>query len=231
MLARLTAAGGELSHPLLERRPVKNIGYILVSSDKGLCGGFNTNLIRAAREELAAADGKRRALVAVGLKGLEFFRRRGAPICAQFTGLGDSPDFAAARRIAARVTELYAGGELDEVYLIYARFISVLNQTPTVRQLLPIEPAAGGGTDEYIIEPSAAVVLDLLLPAYIESLLFNALLESKASELGAKMTAMDSATENAKEMIEKLTLAMNRARQAAITTEITEIVGGAAALE
>ncbi|MDR1604443.1 MAG: F0F1 ATP synthase subunit gamma [Gracilibacteraceae bacterium] len=231
MLGRLAASGSELSHPLLERRPVQNIGYILVSSDKGLCGGFNTNLIRAAREELATLDGKNRLLVTIGLKGLDFFRRRGAPILAQFTGLGDSPDFAAARRIANRVTELYTSGELDEVYVIYARFISVLNQTPTVRKLLPIEPATDGGRDEYIIEPSPAAVLNLLLPGYIESRLFNALLESKASELGAKMTAMDSATENAKEMIDKLTLAMNRARQAAITTEITEIVGGAAALE
>ncbi|MDR0433442.1 MAG: F0F1 ATP synthase subunit gamma [Gracilibacteraceae bacterium] len=231
MLARLAASGGDFSHPLLDKRPVKNIGYILVSSDKGLCGGFNANLIRAAREELAVEDGAARSLIIVGQKGLDFFRRRDADIRAQFTGTGDSPDFAAARRIAAQATELYASGALDEVRVIYARFVSVLNQIPTVVRLLPIEPAAEGGAGEYIIEPSPAVMLDLLLPGYIESKLFNALLESKASELGAKMTAMDSATENAKEMIDKLTLAMNRARQAAITTEITEIVGGAAALE
>ncbi|MDR1320054.1 MAG: F0F1 ATP synthase subunit gamma [Gracilibacteraceae bacterium] len=231
MLARLVASGGDLSHPLLDKRPVKNIGYVLVSSDKGLCGGFNANLIRVAREELAAEDGAARSLIVVGQKGLEFFRRRSVDIRARFTGMGDSPDFASARRIAAQVTELYQNGALDEVYVIYAAFVSVLNQTPTVVKLLPVEPAAESGAGEYIIEPSPAVMLDLLLPGYIESRLFNALLESKASELGAKMTAMDSATENAKEMIDKLTLAMNRARQAAITTEITEIVGGAAALE
>ncbi|MDR1070658.1 MAG: F0F1 ATP synthase subunit gamma [Gracilibacteraceae bacterium] len=231
MLARLVASGGDLSHPLLDKRPVKNIGYVLVSSDKGLCGGFNANLIRVAREELAAEDGAARSLIVVGQKGLEFFRRRSVDIRAQFTGMGDSPDFASARRIAAQVTEFYKNGALDEVYVIYAAFVSVLNQTPTVVKLLPVEPAAESGAGEYIIEPSPAVMLDLLLPGYIESRLFNALLESKASELGAKMTAMDSATENAKEMIDKLTLAMNRARQAAITTEITEIVGGAAALE
>lgn len=231
MLARLLASGCEFSHPLLDKRPVKNIGYIIVSSDKGLCGGFNANIIRAAREELAVRDEAARSLLVIGQKGLDFFRRRGTPILAQFTGLGDSPDFAAARRIAGRVAEFYAGGSLDEVYIIYARFVSVLTQAPAVLKLLPVEPAADGRADGYIIEPSPAAVLDLLLLSHIESRLFNALLESKASELGAKMTAMDSATENAKEMIDKLTLAMNRARQAAITTEITEIVGGAAALE
>ncbi|MDR1960652.1 MAG: F0F1 ATP synthase subunit gamma [Gracilibacteraceae bacterium] len=231
MLSRLAASGGDFPHPLLEKRPVKNVGYLLVSSDKGLCGGFNTNLIRAAREELAAENEAERALIVVGQKGLEYFRRRDARIMAQFTGLGDSPDFSAARQIAAQLIDFYASGALDEIYLVYARFVSVLNQTPTVTKLLPVEPAEEGGSGEYLMEPSPAALLNLLLPGYIESVLFNALLESKASELGAKMTAMDSATENAKEMIEKLTLVMNRARQAAITTEITEIVGGAAALE
>jgi len=120
---------------------------------------------------------------------------------------------------------------LDEVYLIYSKFVSVLTQQPTVVKLLPIEPSAEKAKGEYIFEPSPAQLLEQLLPSYIESLVFSALLESKAGEMGARMTAMDSATENAKEMIEKLTLAMNRARQAAITTEISEIVGGAAALE
>jgi F-type H+-transporting ATPase subunit gamma len=231
VLSRLVGSAGELGHPLLEQRPVQNIGYVLVSSDKGLCGGFNSNLIRATREELDKEDGYTRSLLAVGLKGNDFFRRRGTEILDSFIGIGDSPSFDTAGDIAARVIELYQSGQWDEVYIVYARFVSVLNQTPVVTKILPIEPAAAGGGDQYIFEPSPQGVMDALLPGYIESRLFNALLESKASELGAKMTAMDSATENAKEMIEKLTLAMNRARQAAITTEITEIVGGAAALE
>jgi F-type H+-transporting ATPase subunit gamma len=232
VLARLVAAESNLEHPLLQQRPVAKVGYILVSSDKGLCGGFNSNLIRVVREELTKTDGAQRSLVVVGVKGNEYFKRRETPILESFTGLGDSPEFASARDIAGSVIKAYISGELDEVYVVYAKFLSVLNQEPTVTRILPIEPSAEGGAGgQYIFEPSPEDMIALLLPSYIESTIFNALLESKASELGAKMTAMDSATENAKEMIEKLTLVMNRARQAAITTEITEIVGGAAALE
>ncbi|UWG97183.1 F0F1 ATP synthase subunit gamma [Dehalobacter sp. DCM] len=231
VLSRLVQNQADAKHPLLEKRPVKKIGYILVTSDRGLCGGFNANLNRTTKGLLEEQTDVPVGLVAVGRKGYDFFTRRHAEIISQFIGLGDSPNYSQAKDIAKDVIGLYTNGELDEVYLIYSKFISVLTQEPTVTKLLPIEPSAEKANGSYLFEPEPQQMLERLLPSYIESQIFTALLESKASEMGAKMTAMDSATENAKEMISKLTLAMNRARQAAITKEITEIVGGAAALE
>lgn len=231
VLARLVQAQTEMTHPLLEKRPVKKIGYILVTSDRGLCGGFNANLIRMTRGILEEQKDAQTGLVAVGRKGNDYFGRRKVEVISRFTGLGDNPDFNQARKIAGEIIGLYTSGELDEVYLVYSKFISVLTQEPTLAKLLPIEPSEEKAGGEYIFEPSPQQMLERLLPSYLESQVFSALLESKASEQGARMTAMDSATENAKEMIDKLTLAMNRARQAAITKEISEIVGGAAALE
>jgi len=231
VLARLVQAQTEVSHPLLEKRPVKKIGYILVTSDRGLCGGFNANLIKMTRGILEEQRDVSTGLVAVGRKGSDYFGRRKYEIISRFIGLGDDPDFNQARKIAAEIIGLYTSGELDEVYLVYSKFISVLTQEPTLVKLLPIEPSEEKAGGEYIFEPAPLQMLERLLPSYLESQVFSALLESKASEQGARMTAMDSATENAKEMIDKLTLAMNRARQAAITKEISEIVGGAAALE
>lgn len=231
VLARLAQAQTDVSHPLLEKRPVKKVGYILVTSDRGLCGGFNANLIRMTRGILEEKRDAEVGLVAVGRKGGDYFGRRNTEIITRFTGLGDNPDFNQAKRIAGEVMKMYISGELDEVYLIYSKFVSVLTQVPTVDKLLPIEPVEEKSGPEYIFEPSPQQMLERLLPKYVETRIYSALLESKASEQGARMTAMDSATENAKEMIDKLTLAMNRARQAAITKEISEIVGGAAALE
>ncbi|AHF11079.1 MULTISPECIES: ATP synthase F1 subunit gamma [Dehalobacter] len=231
VLARLVQNQAEARHPLLEKRPVEKVGYILVTSDRGLCGGFNTNLNRMTRSLLDEKTDVQAGLVAVGRKGIDFFTRRNIEIITQFTGLGDSPNYSQAKGIAKDVIGLYTRGELDEVYLVYSKFISVLSQEPTAIKLLPIEPSAEKASGSYIFEPEPQQMLDKLLPSYVESQIFSALLESKASEMGAKMTAMDSATENAKEMIGKLTLMMNRARQAAITKEISEIVGGAAALE
>ena len=231
VLARLAQVQADEPHPLLVKREVKKTGYVLITADTGLCGGYNANLIRLTRSIVEEKAEKDVALITVGRKGNDYFARRRVEILSRFIGLGDNPDFNLARKIASEIIGLYTSGELDEVYLIYSKFVSVLTQQPTVVKLLPIEPSAEKAKGEYIFEPSPAQLLEQLLPSYIESLVFSALLESKASEMGARMTAMDSATENAKEMIEKLTLAMNRARQAAITTEISEIVGGAAALE
>ena len=231
VLARLAQVQTDEPHPLLVKREVKKTGYVLITADTGLCGGYNANLIRLTRSIVEEKAEKDVALITVGRKGNDYFARRRVEILSRFIGLGDNPDFNLARKIASEIIGLYTSGELDEVYLIYSKFVSVLTQQPTVVKLLPIEPSAEKAKGEYIFEPSPAQLLEQLLPSYIESLVFSALLESKASEMGARMTAMDSATENAKEMIEKLTLAMNRARQAAITTEISEIVGGAAALE
>jgi F-type H+-transporting ATPase subunit gamma len=235
VLARLAQVQAQVqteeAHPLLTKRPVKKIGYVLITADAGLCGGYNSNLIRLARGLVEEQAEQEVALLTVGRKGSDYFVRRQVEILSRFTGLGDSPDFNQARKIASEIIGLYTAGELDEVYLIYSKFISALTQQPTVAKLLPIEPSTEKAEGEYIFDPSPEQLLEQLLPSYIESQVFSALLESKASEMGARMTAMDSATENAKEMIDKLTLAMNRARQAAITTEISEIVGGAAALE
>jgi len=231
VLARLVQTQTSGSNPLLEKRPVKTTGYVLVTSDRGLCGGFNANLIRTTKGLLDEVRETEVGLVAVGRRGNDYFNRRNNNILANFTGLGDSPNYGQASEIATEIIKLYSTGELDEVYLVYSKFVSVLTQEPTVMKLLPIEPSTEKAAGQYIFEPSPEQMLERLLPDYIKSQIFSALLESKASEMGAKMTAMDSATENAKEMIGKLTLIMNRARQAAITKEISEIVGGAAALE
>lgn len=231
VLARLAQAQTDASHPLLEQRPVRKIGYILVTSDRGLCGGFNANLIRLTRGKLEERRDVNTGLVAVGRKGNDYFNRRQYEIITRFIGLGDNPDYNQARNIANEIISLYTNRELDEVHLVYAKFVSVLTQEPTMVKVLPNEPSQEKVEGNYIFEPSPQEMLEKMLPNYIESQIFSALLESKASEQGARMTAMDSATENAKEMIAKLTLVMNRARQAAITKEISEIVGGAAALE
>ncbi|GAB6172780.1 ATP synthase F1 subunit gamma [Paradesulfitobacterium aromaticivorans] len=230
ILARLAQAQVDVSHPLLDRRPVHRVGYVLITSDRGLCGGFNANLIRMTSGILAEqANGK--GLVTVGRKGRDFFRRGKVEILAEFTGLGDDPSFLQAQQIAREVMDLYQKGEFDEVHLLYTEFITAIQQKPTLMKVLPIEQPEGELGRQYIFEPSPEEILARLLPKYVETVVFRILLESKASEQGARMTAMGSATDNAKDMIDRLTLQMNRARQAAITKEISEIVGGAAALE
>ena len=230
VLARVAAATTDVNHPLLEKREVKSTGYVLITADRGLCGGFNANLIRKANQELKEL--KNPKLVAVGRKGRDFFKKRGQEVVGEFTNLGESISFDAARVIAGFIMEKYLDGTFDEVYLVFAEFVNPLVQRPQTIKLLPLEtPEEEAGGGEYIFEPSADAVLNTLLPKYIEVQVYRALLESKASEHGARMTAMDTATENAAEMIAKLTLQLNRARQAAITKEIAELVGGAAALE
>ena len=228
----LRAQPEETENALLAQRPVRKKLYVLITADRGLCGGYNANLIRAMlgiiKEKEDAAP---IALIAVGRRGRDYFLRIKSEIVAEFTGLGDSPSYAQARKIAQEVVRLYESGEVDEVNLLYSRFVSVLSQVPTVIRLLPVESETERSCGDYIFEPSPQYILEHLLPRYIDTLIYSALLESKASEQGAKMTAMDAATENAKAMIDTYTLAMNRARQAAITKEISEIVGGAAALE
>ncbi|GAV24193.1 ATP synthase subunit gamma [Carboxydothermus islandicus] len=230
VLARAAAATTETTHPLLIKREVKATGYVLITADRGLCGGFNANLIRKATVELKEFANPK--LITVGRKGRDFFKKRGFEIVGEFTNLGESISFDAARVIAGFIMEKYLDGTFDEVYLVFSEFVNPLVQRPQTVKLLPLEaPAEETRGGEYIFEPSADAVLNTLLPKYVEVQVYRALLESKASEHGARMTAMDTATENATEMIAKLTLQLNRARQAAITKEIAEIVGGAAALE
>jgi F-type H+-transporting ATPase subunit gamma len=236
-VARLASVAFDVRHPLLEvREEVRKVGYIVVTADRGLCGAYNTNIIRAAQTAIAEDERKAETgIVAVGRKSRDFYRKRG-PIDAEFVALGDEISYADAREVAQYVINAYENEEMDEVYLVYARFVNVLRQVPTVTKLLPLDPPKSEGDAEegfvdYIYEPSAEDILVSLLPRYVGSQIYNAMLEGKASEHGARMTAMGNATQNAGEMIDNLTLAMNKLRQAAITDEILDIVGGAEALK
>lgn len=235
VLGRVSVASGGVNHPLLEVREPKKVAFIVMAADRGLCGGFNGNIIRRATQELKSA-GMDASLIVVGRKSRDFFQRRSYNIAKEYVGLGDNIRYASARDIGSFVVEKYSQEEYDVVYLIYSQFVNVLVQKPVMVKLLPAEPPAEEGEDEtkkvdYIFEPSAEAVLAELLPKYIENAIYQGLLETKAGFYSAQMTAMDNATKNASEMIDKLTLVMNRARQAVITKEISEICSGAAALE
>lgn len=239
-LARLAAVSFDVRHPLLEKREdVRKVGYIVVTADRGLCGGYNTNIIRECN--MAIRDDERKpdyGIIAVGRKGRDFFRKTGK-LDAEFVNLGDNVSYADAREIAQYVMNAYENQELDEVYLVYAKFINALRQIPTAIKVLPLETpeaeesetSANERVIDYIYEPSAEEILLTLLPKYVGSQIYHAMLEGKASEHGARMTAMGNATDNAKELIENLTMVMNKVRQAAITDEILDIVGGAEALK
>jgi len=235
-LARLVGVSQDVEHPLLVKRDeVSKVGYIVVTADRGLCGGYNTNIIRATTDAIGADDRKPdSAIIAVGRKGRDFFRKR-TGVEAEFVNLGDKIQYADAREISQYIINAYENEEVDEVYLVYAKFINVLRQVPTVVKILPIEPPEKGSDTEernveYIYEPSAETILLTLLPRYVGSQIYHAMLEGKASEQGARMTAMGNASQNAGEIIGNLTLKMNKVRQAAITDEILDIVGGAEAL-
>ncbi|MGB4018695.1 MAG: ATP synthase F1 subunit gamma [Syntrophomonadaceae bacterium] len=234
-LARLAAVAFDVRHPLLEtREEIRRVGYVVITGDRGLCGAFNTNIIRAAMTAMDEDERKtENGVIAVGQRGRDFFRKRGL-VDAEFVNLGDRISYADAREIGNYVMNAYENEEVDEVYIVYGRFINVLRQVPTITKILPLEPPQQEETEEhlvdYIYEPSAEDILLTLLPRYIGSQIYHAMLESKASELGARMTAMSNATQNAGEIIDTLTLEMNKVRQAAITDEILDIVGGAEAL-
>ncbi|MBE3580196.1 MAG: F0F1 ATP synthase subunit gamma [Thermoanaerobacteraceae bacterium] len=232
VIGHLVASTDPGEQPLAAVREVRKVGYVLITADRGLAGGYNANLIRLAQERLAQEE-RPAALITIGRKGRDYFRRRQVEILEEYLNLGDAPDPVLARQIARRLMQLFLDGVLDEVYLIYSRFYSAIRQVPRVDKLLPITPPPGERPEahEYIYEPGQKEVLGALLPRYCEIQVYRALLEAKASEHGARMTAMDHATENAAEMIEKLTLSFNRARQAAITREIVEVVAGAEALQ
>ena len=235
-LARLVGVSQDVEHPLLVKRDeVRKVGYIVVTADRGLCGGYNTNIIRATTDAIGADDRKPdNGIIAVGRKSRDFFRKR-TGLEAEFINLGDRIQYADAREISQYVINAYENEEVDEIYLVYAKFINVLRQVPTVVKILPIEPPEKGSATEernaeYIYEPSAETILLTLLPRYVGSQIYHAMLEGKASEQGARMTAMGNASQNAGEIIGNLTLKMNKVRQAAITDEILDIVGGAEAL-
>ncbi len=236
VLGRVAVASAGVNNPLLEVREPKKAAYIVISADRGLCGGFNSNVIKRATQELRAASAEV-SLVTIGRKSRDFFVRRGFNIAKQYIGLGDDIKYGTVREIASYVIDKYSNQDYDVVYLIYSQFVNVLVQKPVVVKLLPAEPPTEAeGADEakkvsYIFEPSPEAVLAELLPKYIENAIYQGLLETKAGFYSAQMTAMENATKSASEMIDNLTLSMNRARQAQITKEISEIVGGVAALE
>lgn len=231
-----------VSHPLLEEHAErKRIVTVVITSDRGLAGAFNSNILRIAEDLIRteAAEGVGNDVIAVGKKAIGYLRYRGIEPVASYRDISDKPTFGHARAIAAHIIPRYVAGEIDAAYIIFNRFKNVAEQKPETYQLLPVErrvmeaeeDEASRVRAEYLFEPSPAAVLEHLLPTYVETLVYRALMESAASEQGARRTAMKSATDNASEMITTLTRSYNRARQAAITTEIAEIVGGAAALE
>lgn len=222
-----------IKHPLLEKREVKNKAFIVITGDRGLAGGYNSNAIRLA--ESMIEDKERAIILAVGQKGRDYFRRRKYNIAGEFLNISEEPQFIDASSIGKLAIELYEEGKVDEVNIIYSRFKSAMSQEATVLKLLPAEGIGeeeNQGTKTLIeYEPSPEAVLDYLIPKYIHSAIYGALIESSASEQGARRIAMEAATDNAEEMIENLELSYNRARQASITQEISEIVGGAEALK
>jgi F-type H+-transporting ATPase subunit gamma len=233
MLADVAAAAASDpeagSNPLLVRRPEQNILLVLVTGDKGLAGAFNSNLIKGAQKLMGEHAGGTVTLELVGRKGRDFYRKRHTRISGENINLAAKPAYSDMAAIAQRAMEMYRTAEIDAVYILYNEFKSVVAQKMTLTRVLPVEMPEGTEAVDYIFEPSPAEMLDALLPRYVETTFFRALLESAAAEHAARMTAMDAATSNASEMIEKLTLYMNRVRQASITKEIIEVVSGAAA--
>jgi F-type H+-transporting ATPase subunit gamma len=215
---------------LLARREERNVLLVVISADKGLAGAFNTTLIKGAQHFIAERPGVSVKLELIGRKGRDFFRKRRAAISGDAIGLANKPTYADTAAIARRAMDLYRRAEIDAVYIIYNEFKSVATQKLTVERVLPVElPAAGAVTPNYIFEQPPAEMLEALMPRYVEMEFFHALIESSAAEHAARMTAMEAATSNAGEMIDKLTLFLNRVRQASITKEIIEVVSGAAA--
>lgn len=235
IVARQSGSGDEV-HPLMQVREPNNIGLILITPDRGLCGGLNANLNRAAYN-FGLEQEHPVSQISVGKKGNDFFSRRGRDIRAEFLNLGDFPEPIDTSPIARIVLEDYEAGRLDRVYLAYANFVNTAVQEPTIRQLLPVEPpaasedGASASLGDYEYEPDAATVLSGLLPRYVEMQIYQATLENAASEQSARMVAMRAATDAAGEMIDALTLEYNKARQETITKELLDLVGGVAALE
>ena len=238
MLHDLATVVDEERHPLLAMRdltaPGAKVLMIVVTADKGLCGGFNTNLIKAASSRMLEHPTRHHTMALIGRKGRDFYRRRGMPVTLELSGIFSHLKYAHAQEIAHVAMDEFTSGRVDGVELVYNEFKSVMQQRVVVEQILPIprlpiDSAPTGGID-YLYEPDAETIFDRLLPRYVEFDIYHALLESAAAEHAARMTAMDAASKNAGDVIDSLTLHMNKVRQAAITREIIEVVSGAQAL-
>lgn len=236
LMLSLSAAGGLPEHELLTKRPVQKVCLILVTADRGLKGSYNTNLIRKAWDWLREQEHEV-AVYCVGKKGSQFLSRRGYNVIGLHSVPTSGAGVADGNHVTQIARDLFVSGEYDAIYVCYSKFYSPIRQTPTIVQVLPIEPpvmddgAVTGPSKEYTFEPDSQSLISVLLPKYLGNQVFQALLESTASEFGAQMTAMTSATDNAGKMINDLTLKANRERQASITKEILEVVGGAEALK
>ena len=228
------AANTDATHPMLEKREVKKTGYIILTADSGLAGAYNSNILRRLSNTIAEKHRSKEeyTVIAIGRMGAEYCEKRDIPLQESIIGVNDHPEYAEIKNIATNAIQLFEDEVIDELVIIYNHFISAISQVVQSETLVPISNIdETSATSSYEYEPSEEQILKTLLPQYAESLIFGALLEAKASEHASRMTAMKSATDNADELIDDLTLSYNRARQAAITQEITEIVGGAAALE
>jgi F-type H+-transporting ATPase subunit gamma len=238
ILQNLAAHAGDVSHPLLEAREEGNVLLVVMTADKGLCGGFNTNLIKAAANFMRENADKSFRMTAVGRRGRDFFRRRGVEIVADYVNVvARQVEYDVAAGIAQDIIDLYLNEELGigRVYLVFSEFQSVISQRPVIKPILPIGDFgqiadSEAASVDYIYEQPPEEIFAQLLPKYVETQVFQAMVESVASEHGARMTAMDSASKNASEVIGRLTLYANRVRQASITNEIIEVVSGAQAL-
>ena len=241
----------EFAHPLLEERAVTAIGVVVISADKGLAGSYNSNLLRVAHQfidrkiqELSTLDSGGREkvqIITIGKKATEYFSKRGYNVVQKYMSIGDKAGYDEVRNIANSVTGMFLSGQVDEVHFCFTEFINTITQRPQAIKFLPIEPPGAAEEDastptetdgklEFIFEPSAPELLGVLLPRFVETRVYQLLLEAVASEFGARMTAMTNATKNANEQIDDLTLLANRTRQAMITKELLDIVGGAEAL-
>ena len=234
MLRSLSAAAASLDHPLFEKRPVRRTALVIVTADRGLAGSYNTNVLREADRILKSRPREELRVVTVGRKGLVYVTRRGWKPVLSYTDMGDVPDAVRIRRMTDEITALFVSQEVDEVVLLFTRFISTMTRRVVTEKFLPIEGSAAeteSPAREYIFEPSPEAIFGALLPRYAVTRFMAALAEALASEHSSRMVAMGSATRNADEMIDLLIIRRNRARQAAITKEIAELVGGAEALK
>jgi F-type H+-transporting ATPase subunit gamma len=233
VLGNMTARLQNIEHPLLTVRPEERILFLVVTADRGLCGAFNSNILRAATAFLREHTSQNVLLATAGRKGRDFFKRRGLPIMAEYVNIFSKLDYGHARDIAESIIQAYTQAEVDAVYIIYNEFKSVIQQRVVVERVLPLGKEEIKGSEvqlDYIFEEPPQEIFNRLLPRYVEIQIYRALLESAAAEHGARMASMDTASRNAGEMIDMLTLNMNRIRQAAITREIIEVVSGAGAL-
>jgi F-type H+-transporting ATPase subunit gamma len=237
-VAEVAARAGDDAHPMLQQRDGRRLAVVTITSDRGLCGGFNANICRATHrfvdDKVKSKDADEVRVDVVGRKGRDYFRRRKVKISHEFPGVVGETALDRARELAITVGGDFIEGRVDGVYLVYNEFKSAMSQRVVTERLLPVMPApavAEGGQTDFLYEPGKRELLNLMLPLYVQSQIYRAFLESIASEFGARMTSMDNATTNANEIIDRLTLQYNRARQAAITKELMEIVGGAEALK